>query len=104
MGIASAREKLIRDDMCFDKKYSFDQMYAIYSEIMLQDYFIATGTVVSEKTIRNQLSAIANSDSWLCFEDGLYYKREPKCYFARLHDWLIKLTERVKEYGQRRKD
>ena len=98
MGIAAAREKLLRDQMLFDRKYSFAQLYQIYLDIMRQDYFIANGVVVSEKTIRNQLSAIANSDSWLCFEDGLYYKREPRCYFVRLHEWLIKLNEGIREW------
>jgi len=98
MGIASAREKHIRDELYFNQKYSLDQIYQIYLEIMKRQYFIDHGTVVCRKTISNQLSAIANADSWLSFEDGLYYKREPKCIFARLHDWLIKLTERVKEW------
>ena len=74
--------------MSFDKKYSLDQVYQVYLTIMKQDYFINNGVVVSEKTIRNQLSAIANSDSWLEFEDSLYFKTKPKCYFVRLHNWL----------------
>ena len=83
----ATRLKLIRDYMRFGERYSSHQLYAIYSRTLDEDRFISHRKV-SYKTIRDQLRKTVNSDSWLSQEDGLYFKTEPKCYFARLHEWL----------------
>jgi len=100
----STRLKLIRDWMQFGEKYTARQLYRIYTDVMSSRDALINQRVYEYETIRDQLRKAASGDGWLIQEDGLFYKREPQCYFVRLHDWLIKLTERVKEYGQRRKD
>jgi len=94
------RIKLIRERMFFDKKYSFSQLYQIYSEIMNIDYYLVNCDKVKEKTLRNQLAYEAGSDSWLVFEDGLYFKAEPRCKFAEIHNKIIELYKRIETWAK----
>ena len=94
------RIKLIRERMLFDKKYSFSQLYQIYSEIMNIDYYLVNCDKVKEKTLRNQLAYVAGENTWLVFEDCLYYKAEPRCKFAKIHNKLIELYKRAEQWAK----
>jgi len=85
--------KLLRDQMRYDREYSYSCLFGLYNEIMNQDRF-CTYNVKSFKTFRNNLNEWAAADSWLVKvgegKQARFSKREPSvnCPFLNLVEWV----------------
>ena len=93
--------KLIRDEMRFERAYDYTTLYAIYNILMREDGRIEFKPM-KYKTFKNLLSNWASVESgWLVKvgegKSARFSKRHPPTYLDRLSNWVNTLIERVKK-------
>lgn len=91
--------KLIRDQMHYDRDYSYHCLFGIYNEIMGRDYFV-TQRKLKYSSFRRLVSTWASvDDGWLRKEgDGQYSrfsKRYPPCPYLLLERKLKEAIGRL---------